>query len=100
MKVVVTDAAVESLESIIDFVGYTAGQAKALLIGKTLIAEALNLNNFPYKGAIEPLLEDQTIEFRRVIIEDRYKIVYHIGSEAIYVFRFFDTRQNPSKMKG
>lgn len=100
MKVVLTDQALDSLEELVLYIAETSSENRALLIGRALIKEAMSLDTFSSKGSIEPALESLNEQHRRLIYEHRYKIVYRIVGETIFVTDFFDTRQNPSKMKG
>ncbi len=99
MKVILTDEAIESLETLVLFLAETRGELKALSIGRTLVSEAMALDRFPMKGPIEPLLESLNKGHRRIIFSNRYKIIYKV-EDAVYITDFFDTHQDPSKMKG
>lgn len=59
-------------------------------------ADSLVLN--PYKGQLEDYLNHLKLDHRR-IIEGHFKIVYRVEKKFIYVTDFFDSRQDPSKMK-
>lgn len=100
MKVVITDEAFESLEDIVVFVSHSSNESKALAVGTALINLALTLDTMPFRGPIEIELVGEASEYRRLIFEHRYKVIYRVADDIIYVVRFFDTRQNPSKLKG
>lgn len=53
----------------------------------------------PYKGQLESYLEHLNLSHRR-IIEGNYKIIYRVDSNTIFITDIFDSRQDPSKMKG
>jgi plasmid stabilization system protein ParE len=60
-------------------------------------ADTLLLN--PLKGPKELFLEYLGLGDRR-LIEGKYKIIYSVVGEDIYIIDIFDTRQHPVKMKG
>jgi len=60
-------------------------------------ADSLALN--PRLGQYEVEL-DHLGEGHRRVIEGRFKIIYLIEGDHIYITDFFDTRQDSSKMKG
>jgi plasmid stabilization system protein ParE len=37
--------------------------------------------------------------FRRCVITKHNSLIYNFTEEAIFIFRVFDTRQNPNKLK-
>lgn len=100
MKVIITDEAFESLEDIVVFISHSSNESKALAVGTSLINLALTLDNMPRRGPIEIELIGEDNEYRRLIFEHRYKVIYRVANNIVYVVRFFDTRQDPSKMKG
>ena len=36
--------------------------------------------------------------YRRLVVK-HFKVIYRIKKDSIFIFRVFDTRQNPSKLK-
>lgn len=52
----------------------------------------------PYLGKKEPLLEDQPIVYRSLIVHSHYKLIYHIEADTIYIAALFDTRMNPASL--
>lgn len=100
MKVVYTDQALGSLEEIIDFLVEEGVQLeKIAAIQKKLLDRADSLKDHPFIGQIETYLEHLDKGHRR-LVKGNYKIIYRIKGHFIYVTDFFDTRQNPSKLKG
>lgn len=64
-----------------------------------LLDRAGSLETNPFIGRQEDYLEHLNKEHRR-LIEGYFKIIYRIEKEIIYITDFFDTRQDPDKMKG
>ena len=61
------------------------------------LADSLALN--PMKGQREEFLQHLHQDHRRLIIH-YIKIIYKVEDNTIFITDFFDSRQDPSKMKG
>ena len=101
MEVIYLTQAIDSLEEQLFFLAKKLSysvekyeEIKGLLFD---LADSLSLH--PKMGQLEPLLTHLNQNHRRVI-EGHFKIIYFIEEEKIYITDFFDTRQDPSKMKG
>lgn len=101
MKVVYTDQSHDSLADLSDFLSEKQGwtlekllELRAKMLDK---ADSLIITYNHYQQ--EEYLEHLGKTHRRAI-EGYYKIIYRVEGELIYVTDFFDTRQNPEKMKG
>ena len=59
------------------------------------------LSKSPFIGKREELLSDRIENYRHLIISN-YKVIYSINEQAeiIKIADIFDTRQNPTKLKG
>lgn len=64
-----------------------------------MLDKADNLVSSPKAGQIEKYLQHLDRSHRR-LIEGHFKIIYRLEGELIYITDFFDTRQDPKKMKG
>lgn len=101
MKVIYTRQSLDSLQESMQFLledlsipFEKVSEIKTQLLDK---ADSLALN--PYIGQKEEYLDHLGKEYRR-LIEGHFKIIYLIEGERIYITDFFDTRQDPEKMKG
>lgn len=101
MKVIYTDQSLYSLEEILDFSlrKEHISADKAIVIKNLLFNRADSLALNPHKGQIEPYLRHLNDGHRR-IIEGHFKIIYKIEADTIFIVDFFDSRCDPSKMKG
>lgn len=101
MKVIYTDQSIESLEESLYFsineLGLSPEKAALLRVKLFNRADSLGLN--PNKGQREDFLKHLEEDHRR-IIEGHFKIIYKVENGSIYITDFFDSRQNPEKMKG
>jgi len=100
MKIIILDQAVDSLGEIIKFsIEQEIPRNKVENLMTMLLDRSESLSNNPSKGQREEYLEHLGLQHRR-IVEGHFKIIYRIQKEIIYVTDFFDSRQDPEKMKG
>ncbi len=101
MKVIYTRQCINSLEESLGFlvqIQEIPPEKVAFIIDQLFdCADSLALN--PQKGQREEYLQHLQEDHRR-IIEGHFKIIYKIVGEFIYITDFFDTRQDPEKIKG
>ena len=94
MTIVWRKKAISELESIFKFIKKSSPQ-NALLVFNSIIDLVDSLPNFPYKYAIEPILNNTNIRFA---VLWSYKIVYFVGGTKIVILRVFNTKQKPKKL--
>jgi hypothetical protein len=100
MKVLITQAVLDSLSNTVDFYLYE------LEIPSNFIASLIDqlflkidrLPENPFLGQIEPTLISYKKDHRRIVLGN-IKIIYRVDQEVIYITDIFDSRQNPSKME-
>ncbi|PSL02950.1 type II toxin-antitoxin system RelE/ParE family toxin [Cecembia rubra] len=101
MKVIYTNQSLNSLEELIEFLkekqGIPVTKINALI--KNLLDKADHLKENPLKGQTEEYLSHLGLDHRR-LIEGYIKILYRTIDDSVYITDFFDTRQDPKKMKG
>ncbi len=102
MRIDFTDVALDNLEDRLLFL--IEKQKVPLLkveeIRASLFSRAYMLVNFPNIGQVEEELSQKTGIVHRRIIEGYFKIIYTIDHDIIHVTDFFDSREDPKKMKG
>ena len=91
----------EALEDMEDIYHYYAQQNEnyAVELYNQIIEEAEQLQDFPQMAQKESLLEEYKEEYRSLVIQNRYKLVYFVEDETVNVVAVFDCRQNPIKLK-
>ncbi len=101
MTVIYTDQSHESLNESLQFLMEKQGMPleKVIELRTKLLDRADSLLSHPKSGQLEEYLEHLN-KYHRRLIEGYFKIIYRIEGEYIYVTDFFDTRQDPEKMKG
>ena len=65
------------------------------------ILDVMQLEQFPQSGAIEANLKRLEGEYRYLVRgHSRYKVVYKVVSDAVYIIDVFDCRKDPKQMRG
>lgn len=100
MRLIISAHAIQNLNDALDYLE-NAGVSYIVInrIRDKILDSAEVLLTFPDLGTPEFELEHLGQGHKR-IVTDHYKIIYRIEGDAIYVTDIFDTRQDPSKMKG
>jgi Txe/YoeB family toxin of Txe-Axe toxin-antitoxin module len=68
------------------------------LLGK-IVEKQQRILKYPKAYHPEPLLSDRKVEYRSVIINDYYKMIYRLDDDVITIAAFWDMRMNPNKLK-
>jgi len=69
-------------------------------IQKQIYEEIRVLTNFPDLAPIEPLLQHEVETYRSLVVADgRYKVVYVIKEEHIFIHLVFDCRRNTDNIR-
>jgi plasmid stabilization system protein ParE len=101
LKIYWTDFSKQELKEIYNYYKEKASitLAKSMAIG--IAKEVDKLKSQPKIGQEEVLLENDLRDFRYLLYNDHYKIIYWVNLEKnrIEIFDVFDTRQNPIKIK-
>lgn len=101
MKVVISEQSIKRLENSLKFYleELQIPKSQVTKIKDRLMGRVRSLSKNPYKGQYEPYLSKLKQGHRR-LIEGNFKIVYRVEDNIIYVVDFFDSRDDPKKMKG
>jgi plasmid stabilization system protein ParE len=99
MKLIYTEQSLHSFEETLDFLAPKISYEKLMEIRDGILGAAEILEVNPFIGQLEPYLVHLELDHRR-IIKDNYKIIYRVMGQYVYITDIFDTRQDPSKMKG
>ncbi len=100
MKVIFTLHAKENLQRSINFLRFRGiPEEKIDEIVDDLLFKIDSLAERQFLGQSEEYLRPQSKQHRR-LIEGSYKIIYYVTDNAVYITDIFDSRQNPTQMKG
>ena len=99
MDIVITNPAKSSLRKLYNYYKKDVSKKLADRIKLELLETILKLESHPYIGQIEEQLVSLNLG-HRYLVNGHYKIIYRIEKNRVYITDFFDTRQNPSKVKG
>lgn len=67
-------------------------QTAAIRLYNRLLDSAEPLRIFPQAGPIEPLLKGYDCEFRSLVVEKHYKLIYTVTDEQIEIHAVWDCR--------
>ena len=101
LKIYWTDFSKQELKSIFNYYKEKASITIAINLVLGITKEVNKLKNQPTIGQEEELLENDSRDFRYLLYNNHYKIIYWVNSERnrVEIFDVFDTRQNPIKIK-
>lgn len=87
-----SDNAIALLDNIYRFYSKKS-QTAAIRLYNKLLDSAETLRVFPQAGPIEPLLKEYDCEFRSLVAEKHYKLIYTVTDELIEIHAVWDCRQ-------
>lgn len=99
MKLIYTNQALQSLKELLEFIVDESNIGQAQKVRDQILSKVDRLQDHPHMGQKEIYLEHLGLAHRRIVVS-HYKIIYRIKGHALYITDIFDTRQDPSKMKG
>lgn len=88
-----TNTAQNDLSSILEYIRRDSPK-NARLILKSIKEQAQKLDSFPERGRIVPELRDFGILIYHELIIDRWRVMYKIDADRVYVLAVIDARQN------
>ena len=93
-----TDKAIAHLTSIIDSHLEYCGERSAMKFSNQVDDKIKMLLKFPESGHLEPLLSFRKLPYRSKLINKRYKMIYYIDDETLWVAAIWDMRMHPKKL--
>jgi toxin ParE1/3/4 len=97
MEIIWTQTALKQYQKAVAYTRDEYGSKVAENFKKGVLKTIRPLEDHPRKGPTEPLLQHKKHEYRFLIFL-RYKILYRVTSEKVFIIRFFHTSQNPDKL--
>jgi len=99
MRIEISPKARQHLLAITDYYAEWGGMRSVeKLLGKIVEKQQLILK-YPKAYHTEPLLSGRKVDYRSVIVNDYYKMIYRIDNDVITISAFWDMRMNPNKLK-
>lgn len=99
MQVVWTPEAKQQLRNAVIYGVTTFGERVTARFVSEIEKNNERLASFPRAGKIELQLRDCEREYRCLVVRKRYKMIYFIEEETVFIVALWDTRCNPSRMK-
>lgn len=92
------DSAREHLRKIFNFNIDHFSESYAYSILGEVLGEVQDLENFPQKGAPELLLKGREYEYRRLVIREKYKVIYFLVDDEAHIAAVWDVRRDPKTL--
>lgn len=99
MVVIWMPEALETLENIRLYLHKNDAPRAAAKLVQKLRKQSGHLANNPELGIKEPLLAEEPEGYRSLIVSKRYKLIYFIENETVYIDAIYDCRQHPYKLR-
>ena len=98
VEVIWTKFALSSLSKIYEYSKFNAGRNIANEIKDELIDVSIQLKEHPLSGAEEEHLA-KLKQGHRYLVKDKFKVIYKISNDILYITDVFGARQNPEKIR-
>ena len=98
MHVEFTDKAIAHLTAIIDSHLEYCGEKSAMKFSRQVDDKIQMLLKFPETGHLEPMLKSRKVAYRSKLINKRYKMIYYINGDTIWVAAIWDMRMHPVRL--
>lgn len=98
MRAEFTDKAIAHLTAIIDSHLEYCGERSAVRFSNQVDDKIQMLLKFPESGHLEPLLNDRKIPYRTKLINKRYKMIYYIDDDILWIAAIWDMRMHPQRL--
>ena len=95
MKILWLELAEEDIESIYQFYAEDKSIKAANKIYNDILDATDSLAVFPQKASIEPDVSDDDEEYRSLVVQKHFKIIYFVECDSIYIAAIWDCRRNP-----
>lgn len=89
-----TRSAEEDLKRVTGYIAAEDRPEAALKLLKAIRHKAADLNHSPDRGRVVPELREQGIMLYRELIVSRWRLIYRIAGESVYVLALIDSRRN------
>ena len=98
MKVVWSVQAKEVLQQTSNYIRKEFGKRSKQKFLDEVLHVANLLENNPYLGQVEPLLDEAPVEYRSIVVNHINKLVYYIHDNSIEIVVLWDTRREPKSL--
>ena len=95
MKIFWLELAEEDIESIYQFYAEDKSIKAANKIYNDILDATDSLAVFPQMASIEPDVSDYDEEYRSLVVQKHFKIIYFVECDSIYIAAIWDCRRNP-----
>ena len=98
MKIVWSVQAKKGLQQTSNYIRNEFGKRSKQKFLDEVLHVANMLENNPYLGQVEPLLDEAPVEYRSIVVNHINKLVYYIHESTIEIVVLWDTRREPKTL--
>lgn len=98
MKINFSEHAVRQLDDIFDFLSQK-NESAAIRTYNDVLDRIEKLLSFPQMAAIEPLLVDEPENYRSLVVNNQYKVIYHTDDTNLNIVDVWDCRRDPAYLQ-
>ena len=98
MEVIWEPLATVNPENVIRYRFEVAGRLSAERLLKRIDSNVVRLAVNPYIGSRMADMDGLKEEYRSLVTAKIYKLVYRVGSDALYIAALFDCRRDPARL--
>jgi plasmid stabilization system protein ParE len=92
--------ALDDLNQIYDFYATTGSPKAAALLYNQILDDVEILKTHPYIAPTEPILDDCPEQYRSLVVaKGKFKAVYYIAEDSLFIVQIFSCRQDTEKLK-
>lgn len=99
VQLIWTELALQDIDDIFRF-NCTLSIKKAIAYSEEFIKAGDRLMLMPEMGPREPLLKQYDRNYRYVIVQRRYKLIYLFENQICSILMVWDCRRNPKQLEG
>ena len=96
-KVLWSSKSEADIQSIYDYY-LQFNEVAAIKMATAFRTKALLLKKNPYIASVEPSLTGFPKKYRSLITKRKYKLIYTVENDHVFIVRVWDCRQNPEKL--
>ncbi len=98
MKIKWFPAASRSLDEVFEFLEAMSPVA-AVKTYNNILDDIKRLESMPLMAPLEPWLDEEPERFRSLVACRRYKVIYYVEDDTVFVADIWDCRQNPETLR-
>ena len=99
MRIIWSDAAIESVDNTADYIEDVFGTVRSIAFYKEVQSRADALLQFPKRGRVDQLLKGGKYEYRSLSVGRLSRLIYRIDGDTIRILYLWNNRRNPIALR-